>query len=130
MPIPIGRRKTAIARIIASSNTNINSGIFVNGLPVQQYFHYNAFQLECIQQSFTVLGISSLPNLSISVYGGGLSAQAQACQLAIARLLQSRKPAYRQLLKSKGLLTQDSRQKERRKYGLKKARKAPQFSKR
>ena len=128
--MPIGRRKTAIARIIHTSNNNPTSGLLINGLPVQQYFQNNAFQLESIQQSFQILGISSLPNLSISVYGGGLTAQAQACQLAIARFLQSQKPAYRQLLKSKGLLIQDSRQKERRKYGLKKARKAPQFSKR
>ena len=66
----------------------------------------------------------------IKVYGGGLKGQAKAISLGIARALSVYQPSYRSSLKEKGLLTRDSRVKERRKYGLKKARKAPQFSKR
>lgn len=124
----IGRRKCSIATLQISKN--ISNKILVNGIDYRDYFHENPFHLASIIKPFEILGIADKPSLSIAVSGGGLSGQAEACRLAIARVLQSQKSSYRQLLKSKLMLRQDARQKERRKYGLKKARKAPQFSKR
>jgi small subunit ribosomal protein S9 len=124
----LGRRKCSIATLqIIEHESN---SILINGIDYRDYFHANPFHLDAIIKPFEVLGINDKPSLSITVSGGGLTGQAEACRLAIARILQRQKPSYRQLLKSKLLLRQDARQKERRKYGLKKARKAPQFSKR
>ena len=124
----IGRRKTAIAQIYKMSGGK--NEIFINNVTYTQYFQQNAFRIEALLKPFEILGISERPSFYLKVSGGGLTGQAEACCLAIARILQMEKKSYRQLLKNKGVLKQDARQKERRKYGLKKARKAPQFSKR
>nr|YP_009306242.1 ribosomal protein S9 [Derbesia sp. WEST4838]AOP19146.1 ribosomal protein S9 [Derbesia sp. WEST4838] len=128
MNTSIGRRKCSIA--ITQFSRNKSDQIIINGLNYRQYFQQNPFQIATILKPFEVLGLSEKLSISITVKGGGLTGQSEACCLAIARLLQKQKPVYRQLLKTKSLLRQDARQKERRKYGLKKARKAPQYSKR
>lgn len=124
----IGRRKRSIA--ILQRVSGKSGQILVNGFDYSQYFQKNPFNINAIVKPFEVLGIIDRPSLALSVSGGGLTGQAEACRLAIARELEKEKPSYRQLLKTKYLLRQDTRKKERRKYGLKKARKAPQFSKR
>ncbi len=127
MPSKIGRRKNAIA------NATLREGdgtILINGLDIQDYMQYNPFCIDLVKKPFSILGLEGKYQTSIKVSGGGLVGQAEASLLAIARALEALNPSYRLLLKNKGYLTQNSREKERRKYGLKKARKAPQFSKR
>ena len=123
----IGRRKTAVA------NARIYDGdgsIIINNINLKLYMQYNPFCINLVNKPFSVLGLEGKYRTIIKVSGGGLVAQAEASLLAVARALEKINPAYRSLLKSKGYLKQNSREKERRKYGLKKARKAPQFSKR
>ena len=122
----IGRRKHAIAKV--RIDTTRVGDIQINGVPYAQYLHKNPFGVSSLTRLLEILGLENKPWISVRVCGGGLTSQASACHLAIARALE--KHSYRQLLKSKGFLRQDSRKKERRKYGLKKARKSPQFSKR
>jgi len=123
----VGRRKSAIAQI------SINSGdgkFFINGKGGLEYLQENPSFLLSIQAPFELFGLQNSFNVNVNVTGGGLSSQAEAIRLAIARALCLIQQSYRPHLKIKGYLTRDSRCKERRKYGLKKARKAPQFSKR
>ena len=126
MLISVGRRKTAIATAILYPQET--GTIEINHLPYDQYLQGNPFHLSAISRLFETIGMENIPKIRISVKGGGFSGQAEALHLAISRVLSQ--GSYRQLLKSKGFLRQDSRRKERKKYGLKKARKAPQFSKR
>nr|YP_009472729.1 ribosomal protein S9 [Codium arenicola]ARO74380.1 ribosomal protein S9 [Codium arenicola] len=127
MIVTIGRRKNSIATVFFFKT----AGIFtINNIPSEDYFQNNPFLLDYIRQPFDLLNIRIQNQINIQVSGGGLSGQAQACRLALARALQKQNSSYQTILKKKGFLTQDSRIKERRKYGLKKARKAPQFSKR
>ena len=122
-----GRRKTAIAQ----AKVQPGSGIFiVNGKPVQEYLSGSPGLLLTAQAALSVLEVKTNYDTFITVSGGGMTAQAEAIRLAIARALCLIDPSYRSLLKVEGFLTRDAREKERRKYGLKKARKAPQFSKR
>lgn len=121
-----GRRKTAVAlvRLLPGSGE-----ITVNGKPLAEYFPVEAWQAQ-IQSPFELVGKAGQYDASIKVRGGGVPAQAEAVRLGIARALLTENEELKGTLKKAGYLSRDSRIKERRKYGLKKARKAPQFSKR
>nr|YP_010338667.1 ribosomal protein S9 [Glaucosphaera vacuolata]UNJ18617.1 ribosomal protein S9 [Glaucosphaera vacuolata] len=122
-----GRRKCAIARVYISSGTG---NILINGEIAIQYLQYNSNYIKLITKPLQLLGLENTYDINIISKGGGLTGQASAIKLGIARALCVLDKNNRVILKSAGQLTRDSRVKERRKYGLKKARKAPQFSKR
>lgn len=121
-----GRRKESVARVRVTPG---GGNIRVNGVPLEQYFP--VFRLRTLaERPLTVTGTAGSVDAIIKVQGGGISGQAGAVSHGLARALCELDPALRPTLKKAGLLTRDPRAKERRKYGLKKARKAPQFSKR
>lgn len=121
-----GRRKKSIARVRLVAGTG---KITVNGLDVKEYFKQETLQV-ILMQPLTALNATLKFDIIVKVQGGGFSGQAGAVRLAIARALVEADEENKSTLKSFGYLTRDSRMKERKKYGLKKARKAPQFSKR
>ena len=121
-----GRRKKAIARArICAGKGNI----VVNKEPLADYFKSELLQNE-VKTAMNLVEVADKIDVEITVVGGGLSGQAGACRHAIARALVLFNETYKKAIKEAGLLTRDPRMKERKKYGLKKARKAPQFSKR
>ncbi len=121
-----GRRKSSIARVrIMSGKGNIT----VNGKSLDEYFGEETLKV-IVRQPLTVTDTLDKYDVIATVKGGGFSGQAGAVRHGIARALNAANLEYRPALKSNGFLTRDSRAKERKKYGLKKARKAPQFSKR
>lgn len=122
-----GRRKTSVARVRLIPNGN--GKIVVNKLPLEEYFGSDIYQLVATQ-SLNLVGANEKFDVMVNVYGGGLSGQAGAINHGIARALCEADESYRPELKKAGFITRDSRMKERKKYGLKKARKASQFSKR
>jgi small subunit ribosomal protein S9 len=122
-----GRRKSAIAQIKLIKGTGEFS---INGKPGVLYMQENPASILAIQAPLELLRLQKTYNTIVTVQGGGLIGQAEAIKLGIARALCDIEKSYRPSLKTKGYLTRDSRCKERKKYGLKKARKAPQFSKR
>ncbi len=122
----IGKRKTATAQVRLYKDGR--GVIIVNGVRMNQYFtanHYN-FINQVLKQSGHLRDM----DFSIKVAGGGKKAQAQASMLGIARALTEFDPELRPALKAKGWLSRDARKKERKKPGLKKARRAPQWKKR
>ena len=122
-----GRRKSSIARVrlVAGSGK-----ITVNGKDIQEYFGEETLRV-IVRQPLTVTNTEAKFDVIANVKGGGFAGQAGAVRHGIARALnEANKEEYRQVLKASGFLTRDAREKERKKYGLKKARKAPQFSKR
>jgi len=121
----VGRRKTSIARvrIIPGSKTSL----LINGKEFDKYFPTEALR-KTILSVFDEVGREF--SLTAKIAGGGISSQAEALRHGIARALVLYEPELRSKLKSKGVLKRDPRAKERRKFGLKKARKAPQWSKR
>ena len=122
-----GRRKSAVATVELVRGT----GKFtINTIPGIDYMQQKADLLFAIQAPLDLFQLKNQYDIGVNVMGGGLVGQADAITLAIARALCKIDQAYRGSLKLKGLLTRDARVKERKKYGLKKARKAPQFSKR
>jgi small subunit ribosomal protein S9 len=122
----VGRRKTSIARARIVPGTG---EIIVNGKPINQYFGGDVYTAE-IQEPFSVVNMGGRFNADIKVLGGGISGQAGAIRHAIARALLAADDEFRLPLRKAGLLTRDARMKERKKYGLKRARKAPQYTKR
>nr|YP_009238377.1 ribosomal protein S9 [Bracteacoccus aerius]AMO01254.1 ribosomal protein S9 [Bracteacoccus aerius] len=134
----VGRRKEAVAQVLLTPG---NGEFIINNKPAQIYLHNNSCSILSIKAPFEVLqnledqtfNINQI-NTIVKVQGGGLVGQAEAIKLAIARAVcqmnTSDELSTRKSLKDKGYLTQDSRVKERRKYGLKKARKASQYHKR
>jgi small subunit ribosomal protein S9 len=129
----IGRRKTSIAKvsIIPNLSTDLKNSIKVNGQFYKQYFQYNLNYLNKLESPLQKLQLLNQYQVVAFVKGGGLTGQISAIQLALARALcKIDKLNFRSILKSEGFLSRDSRIKERRKYGLKKARKASQSSKR
>lgn len=122
----IGRRKTATARVRLYPGTG---DIVVNDLPVNTYFG-RALDQMILRQPLTLTGTEATYNISVHVNGGGDSGQAAAVRLGIARALCASDISFRPVLKSAGFLTRDARAKERKKPGLKRARKAPQYTKR
>ena len=122
----IGRRKTAIARAYLSSG---KGEIKVNNRDFKDYFPSEVLQI-IVKQPLTTTEQNNNFNININVFGGGLSGQAEAIRLSIARALVELDPQSRPTLKAEGFLTRDSRMVERKKYGRRKARRAFQFSKR
>ena len=125
--IGIGKRKKAIARVFFIPG---NGNLIINEIPGEKYLHYNTTFLDLIWAPLKVLNLDTQFDVIVSVNGGGLKGQTDAIQLAISRLICKLDLQNRQILKPLGFLTRDARVKERKKYGLRKARKAPQFSKR
>lgn len=122
-----GRRKCSVATVELTPGTG---EFFINDQLGLDYMQKNLSLVFLMQAPLTYLELKNDFNLNINVKGGGLVGQASAIKLGIARALCEYKPNYRLPLKLKGYLTRDARVKERKKYGLKKARKAPQYSKR
>jgi len=122
-----GRRKSAVARVRLVPG---NGQIRINGRPGEQYLQGNPAYLAVVKAPLETLGLEGEYDILVNAHGGGLTGQADAVRLGIARALCQLDPDNRKPLKVEGYLTRDPRAKERRKYGLKKARKAPQFSKR
>jgi small subunit ribosomal protein S9 len=121
-----GRRKKSIARVRLSEG---NGKITVNGKDLNEYFGTEILKV-IVNQPFAVTNTAGKYDVDCKVVGGGFTGQAGAIRHGIARALNEANTEFRPLLKSNGFLTRDPRMKERKKYGLKKARKAPQFSKR
>ena len=121
-----GRRKNAVARVRLVEG---KGSITVNGKDINEYFGEETLRV-IVKQPLTVTNTLSKYDVIAKVQGGGFSGQAGAVRHGIARALNEANAEYRPVLKSNGFLTRDQRMKERKKYGLKKARKAPQFSKR
>jgi small subunit ribosomal protein S9 len=122
----VGRRKTASARVRLYPGTGT---IMVNDRPLEEYFPRGT-DVIIINRPLQVTDTVNAYNVSVHVAGGGLTGQAGATSLGIARALCETDDNLRSVLKSNGLLARDARAKERKKYGLKRARKAPQYTKR
>jgi small subunit ribosomal protein S9 len=122
-----GRRKTSIARVRLVPG---DGQIVVNGKPGDLYLQFNAGYLAAAKAPLETLGLEGEYDILVNAHGGGLTGQADAIRMGVARALCQLDPENRKPLKVEGYLTRDPRAKERRKYGLRKARKAPQFSKR
>lgn len=130
MPKPLiqttGRRKEAVARVRLRAGSGV---VRINGRTLEDFFpaeSHRTYVTEALQVSQT----ADVYDVDVNVQGGGVSGQAGAIRLGIARALVALDEEQRVPLKRAGLLSRDPREKERRKYGLKKARKAPQYSKR
>jgi small subunit ribosomal protein S9 len=123
----IGRRKTSTAKVILVPGSG---SMFVNQKPGEVYLQYNSQYINASKIPLTTLGLENMYDIYVNTHGGGLKGQSDAIKLGVARALCYMSPENRLSLKSKGFLTRDARRKERKKYGLRKARKAPQFSKR
>ena len=129
-----GRRKRSVAQIRMTAG---KGSITVNGKDVNEYMPFATLVMD-LKQPLVLTNNENTFDITVKVNGGGFSGQAGAIRLAIAKALveydkdadQTRDDAYRKVLKVNGFLTRDPRVKERKKYGLKKARRAPQFSKR
>ena len=121
-----GRRKSSVARVTLVPGTG---NITVNGQKVEDYLPLATFVMD-LKQPLTATSNETRFDVVVDVKGGGYSGQTGAIRLGIARALLEASADYRPTLKTLGLLTRDARAKERKKYGLKKARRAPQFSKR
>ncbi|MFT5530609.1 MAG: small subunit ribosomal protein S9 [Candidatus Poriferisodalaceae bacterium] len=130
MPTPLvqstGRRKEAVARVRLRPG---NGTMTINKRPLEEYFTSSA-QRMLIAEPLRITETTEVYDIDATMSGGGVSGQAGALRLGIARALIELDPELRPALKAAGLLTRDSRAKESKKYGLKKARKAPQYSKR
>ena len=129
-----GRRKKSIAKVTLTGGTG---NITVNGIDVNEYMPYQTLVMDLTQPLVLTNNLNRF-DIDVKVYGGGFSGQTGAIRLGITRALlafdaetdQTREDSYRKILKTAGFVTRDPRVKERKKYGLKKARRAPQFSKR
>jgi small subunit ribosomal protein S9 len=121
-----GRRKEAVARVRLQPGTGQFS---LNGRSLEDYFPSRTHRM-LVATPLRVAGLEKEFDVFAHLSGGGVAGQAGALRHGIARALIERDPELRPPLKAEGLLTRDAREKERRKYGLKKARKAPQYSKR
>ncbi len=123
----IGRRKTSVARVRLF--THKGEGIKVNSKDYKSYFPLENLQ-KIVESPLEKLNAEEKYSFSIIVKGGGISSQAEACRHGMARALIALNPYFRKRLKKAGFLTRDPRMRERKKFGLKRARKAPQWSKR
>ena len=122
-----GRRKSSIARVRVYENGT--GSIIINGREIDDYFGLETLKL-IVRQPLATTDLMGKVDIVITVAGGGVSGQAGAIRHGIARALLLVDDSYRAALKAAGFLTRDPRMKERKKYGLKAARRAPQFSKR
>lgn len=122
-----GRRKSSTARVrLVPGNGDIN----INSRNGDHYFNYNPKYIAAIKAPLETLGLENDYDVLVNAHGGGLTGQAEAVRLGVARALCKLDPENRSPLKIEGYLTRDPRSKERKKYGLRKARKSPQYSKR
>ena len=128
-----GRRKSSVARVILTPG---KGKITVNGVDVNEYMPFDVLVMD-LKQPLVVTNNEETFDVEVNVNGGGFSGQTGAIRLGIARALleydkanEGKEDSYRKILKSNGFITRDARSKERKKYGLKAARRAPQFSKR
>jgi len=121
-----GRRKSAVARVRLIPGTG---RIIINGREFDEYIQSPATRLD-VMQPLTLTATANSYDIIVNVRGGGKSGQAGAIRHGITRALLEVNPDFRPVLKKAGVITRDPRVKERKKYGLKKARRAPQFSKR
>ena len=128
-----GRRKSSVARVILTPG---KGNITVNGVDVNEYMPFEVLVMD-LKQPLVVTNNEETFDITVNVNGGGFSGQTGAIRLGIARALleydkenEGKEDSYRKILKSNGFITRDARSKERKKYGLKAARRAPQFSKR
>ncbi len=122
-----GRRKASVARVRVYENGT--GSITINGRDIDDYFGLDTLKL-LVRQPLNLVGLVGKVDLVITVAGGGVTGQAGAIRHGVSRALLNVNPEYRAALKAAGFLTRDPRMKERKKYGLKAARRAPQFSKR
>ena len=122
-----GRRKSSVARVHLFPNGT--GKITINGRDIDDYFGLDTLKL-IVRQPLNTTNLLDKVDIEATVVGGGVTGQAGAIRHGIARALLSVDEAYRPALKAAGFLTRDPRMKERKKYGLKAARRAPQFSKR
>lgn len=125
--ISIGKRKQATARIFLVPG---NGKLIINKISGNKYLQYNDTYLNTIWAPIEKLNLAQQFDIIALVQGGGLTGQAEAIRLGVSRQLCKTYRQHRPTLKSFGFLTRDARIKERKKYGLRKARKAPQYSKR
>jgi len=123
----VGRRKAATARVRLFPGGD--GSIIVNGLPLREYF-VQGLKILHLTEPLKVTATENRFNVSVKVKGGGITGQAGAIRLGIARALLKVDPELRSILRKGGFLTRDAREKERKKPGLKRARKAPQYTKR
>lgn len=122
----LGRRKTAVAKVLLTEEKGTRT---INDIPLDTYFPYAALQITALK-ALVLTSQNDEYGLKVKVSGGGKNAQAEAVSLGCARALVAIDEGFRKQLKVAGLLRRDSRMKERKKPGLKGARRAPQFSKR
>jgi small subunit ribosomal protein S9 len=125
--IGLGKRKHAIARVFLIPG---EGNLLINKVQGEKYLQYNDTYLNTVWSPLEKLNLEKQFDIVALVNGGGITGQAEAIQLGVSRLLCNMDKANRSILKPFGFLTRDSRIKERKKYGLRKARKAPQYSKR
>jgi len=123
----IGRRKTSVAKVILVPG---NGSMVVNHKPGELYLQFNSQYINASKAPLIKLGLESNYDIYVNTHGGGIRGQADAIKLGVARALCYISSENRSSLKTAGYLTRDARCKERKKYGLRKARRAPQFSKR
>ena len=121
-----GRRKSSVARVRLVAG---EGNIIVNGRKVEEYFNYETL-IRDVKQPLVLTGTENKYDIIVKVEGGGFTGQAGAIRHGISRALLTVDAELRPALKKEGFLTRDARMKERKKYGLKAARRAPQFSKR
>ena len=121
-----GRRKSSVARVYITPGTG---KVTINKKDMDDYFGLETLKI-LVRQPLEVTGTTDKYDIKVTVRGGGFTGQAGAIRHGIARALNKADEDFRPALKKAGFLTRDSREKERKKYGLKKARRAPQFSKR
>jgi small subunit ribosomal protein S9 len=132
--IGTGRRKSSVARVRMTSG---KGKITINGKDVNEYLPFPTLVMD-LMQPLEVTGMKDKFDVEVDAFGGGFSGQAGATRLGITRALlefdspndPEREDSFKRILKANGFITRDAREKERKKYGLKKARRAPQFSKR
>jgi small subunit ribosomal protein S9 len=123
----LGRRKEATARVRLYPDGE--GSFLLNSKPLEEYLSRTTDQID-VNQPFQVTGTEGRFDVTVHVSGGGVTGQAGAVRLGIARALLKADPEYRKVLREQGMLTRDARAKERKKPGLKRARKAPQYTKR
>jgi small subunit ribosomal protein S9 len=123
----IGKRKTSVAKVFLSEGSG---NISINNKSLEDFFNSIGEERDLLKNPFILTDLSNKYDVNVKVQGGGVSAQFDAIQLAIVKAICAIDCEYRKIFNQFVLLRRDSRIKERRKYGLKKARKASQFSKR
>ena len=121
-----GRRKSSVARVILTPGTG---KFIINNREFEEYIPSGLARLDVLQPLVLTDNVNTL-DITVNVYGGGIIGQSGAIRLGITRALLELNPELRKILKPAGMITRDPRAKERKKYGLKGARRAPQFSKR